>query len=312
MPAKSSLSIYVRLILTVAFWGGSSVAVKFVVVDISPILGAFFRFFIASICLVLYVLYQMGRKVSIPVRDLPFFFFLGLLGISAFNLFFFNGLKLTTAINAGFINAFSPVLINMLSSIILHDRIKVGQIFGFVVSLFGVLVIISRGSVHTLANIRFNYGDLFILLAVVSWAIYSVLITFVTGKYGTILSTTYACVIGDIILLLAALPYFGAFSFSLLTYKIIIAMLFLGVMASALSFVWWTQGIETIGAGNTAVFQNLTPIFSAVFSVMILGEKFHVYHLLGGMLVISGILVNNFIYTKKIKLKPLQSELPQQ
>ncbi len=295
---------YVYLMLTVAIWGGTFVAVKIIVADISPLVGAFLRFLLASLCLIPVLIYKERWNALVSLRDIPLLVLLGLSGVTFYNIFFFNGLSLTTSINGGLIIAFSPVLTTVLSPFVLGEKLKLRQFFGFLISLSGVIYIITKGSLFLLASLQVNKGDIFISGGAFCWSIYSMGGKIATRKYSPLLSTTYACALGTLFLLIAALPQLQRFTLEQLTYRSMIALIYMGVIASALSFVWWYEGIKKIGASQAAIFQNFIPVFSALFSVMILGEKFRMYHLLGAVLVILGVIISNQRSREKEELLP--------
>lgn len=293
MFKNTHLATYMFLMLTVAIWGGTFVAVKIIVADVAPLVGAFLRFLLASLCLIPVLIYKEKSTALVSKRDLPLLILLGLSGITFYNFFFFNGLAMTSSINGGLIIAFSPVLTTVLSPFILGENLRLRQVLGFVISLSGVIFIISKGSLSLLASLQVNKGDIYISAGAFCWSVYSMGGKIATRKYSPLLSTTYACMLGTFFLLIAAFPQLQSFSLQQLTYKSMTALIFMGVVASALSFVWWYDGIKKIGASKAAIFQNFIPVFSALFSVLILGEKFKIYHFSGAVLVILGVLISN-------------------
>ena len=306
---NTSLTIYVLLMLTAAIWGGTFVAVKIIVADIQPLVGAFLRFLLASLFLVPVLIYKEKSNALVSLRNIPFFILLGLSGITFYNFFFFNGLVMTSSINGGLIIAFSPVLTTVLSPFILGEKLRLRQVLGFIISLSGVVFIISKGSLSLLTSLQVNKGDLFISGGAVCWSVYSIGGKIATKKQSPLLSTTYACVSGTIFLFIAAFPQLQTFSLQQLTYRSVIALLFMGVVASALSFVWWYEGIKKIGASQAAIFQNFIPVFSALFSVLILGERFRFYHFLGAVLVIMGVIISNQRKWEKGELSPNETQI---
>jgi len=286
---KSVTRTYILLVCTVSIWGASFVAAKYAVAELPPLVAAFFRFLLASACLCPVLAWREGKAGLPKVRDLPLMVLLALTGVVLYNYFFLNGSLSTSAINGSLIVANSPAISTGLSALLLKERVKPRQIAGLIISLAGVVLIITKGSMGFLVEMDFNHGDLLFVGGVFSWTLYTIASRVATRRLSPLSSTTYACVIGTVMLFPLAYPGLNFHSLSALTYKGFLGVAFLGVAASALSFVWWNEGLKKIGVSRAVTFHNLTPVTAAVLSVILLGERFHYFHLLGAVLVISGV-----------------------
>jgi drug/metabolite transporter (DMT)-like permease len=288
--------VYLKLVLTTFFWGGTFVAARFAVGEAPPFFAASCRFLIASICLVSLTAWQSHREQkSLPVprsfRQGAGLFSLGLTGIFLYNAIFFTSLKMTTATNGALIVAVNPLLTAVLSALWLREKVSPAQAVGLVISLAGVAVVIAKGSLSVLTQLSFNRGDLIMLGAPLCWALYSILGKKVLSNFTPLAATAYASVFGAALLVPAALIEHAALGggwphFSLLGW---VAVLQLALLGTVIGFVWWYQGVKTIGTARAAAFVNLVPVFGALLAVLFLGERMLAAQLWGGVLVVLGV-----------------------
>jgi drug/metabolite transporter (DMT)-like permease len=282
--------------LTTFFWGGTFVSARFAVGEAPPFFSASCRFLIASICLVALAAWQSrGSRDGFPVpRNLRQFlglFSLGLTGIFLYNAIFFTSLKSTTATNGALIVAVNPLLTAVLSALWLRERVTPTQAAGLLLSLAGVAVVIAKGSLDVIAHLSFNRGDLIMLGAPLCWALYSILGKKVLASFTPLVATAYASVFGAALLIPAAVlehavsggpwPHFSLFGW--------LAILQLALLGTVIGFVWWYQGVQSIGTARAAAFVNLVPVFGALLAAAFLGEKMLATQAGGGLLVILGV-----------------------
>jgi drug/metabolite transporter (DMT)-like permease len=288
--------VYLKLVLTTFFWGGTFVAARYAVGEAPPFFAASCRFIIASIVLVSLTAWQSRREQqSFPVpgnlRQLAGLFGLGLTGVFLYNAIFFAGLKLTTATNGALIVAINPLLTAILSALWLRERVSATQAAGLILSLFGVAIVIAKGSLGVIASLSFNRGDLIMLGAPLCWALYSILGKKALSRFTPLAATAYASVSGAALLIPAALWEHAASGgavpgFSWLGW---LAVLQLALLGTVVGFVWWYQGVQLIGTARAAAFVNLVPLFGAVLAALFLGERLIGAQLWGGFLVILGV-----------------------
>jgi drug/metabolite transporter (DMT)-like permease len=282
--------------VTTFFWGGTFVAARYAVGEAPPFFAASCRFMIAALVLIPLAAWQSrgeGRGFPLPknVRQLAGLFSLGLTGVFLYNAVFFTGLKLTTASNGALIVAINPLLTAVLSALWLRERISASQAAGLLLSLFGVALVIARGSLAVITSLSFNKGDIIMLGAPLCWALYSILGKKVLDRFTPLAATAYAAFFGACLLLPAALaehlaaggPWPG---FSWLGW---LAILQLALLGTVLGFVWWYQGVQQIGTARAAAFVNLVPLFGAVLAALLLGERLVAAQIGGGCLVVVGV-----------------------
>ena len=288
-------AVYIKLVMTTFFWGGTFVAGKWAVGEAPPFFVAFLRFAIASVVLWALVAWRRrGRYDRFPFPEggaqWAGLFSLGLTGVFLYNFVFLTGLSWTSATNGSLIVAFNPLLTAVLSAWWLKERVRPVQAGGLLLALLGVGVVITRGSIAVIRNLSFNPGDLLMLGAPLAWALYTIMGKKVLRTFPPLLATAYASLIGTVLLFPAA-----ALEGSLLTglHRLSIygwiAILQLALLGTVVGFVWWYEGVELLGASRAAGFVNLVPLFGVLLSALILSESLVVSQLAGGSIVVFGV-----------------------
>ena len=186
-----------------------------------------------------------------------------------------------------------PVWIMFIASLLKIERTNIFQIIGVVLSLTGVICIISKADIELIKNLDFNKGDLSMVVAMFSWAIYSALLKKRTYQVSQIALLEVIIICGLVFLIPI---YFIEMS---LGYKIILEIPFILTLTyvvlfpGIIAFLFWIKGIALIGANRAGVFLHLMPIFGAIMALVIFKEKFMLYHFLGAVFIIVGIILSN-------------------
>ena len=218
---------------------------------------------------------------------------LGFTGIAAFQTLGYVALTKTTALNTILLLALAPLAIVALSWLAFGERVTRVQALGLGISLVGAAVLILHGAPSTLAEMRFNAGDLWMLLAVVLWAVYSVLLRRRPTEVPPLALHTMSVAAGT----LWMLPAFGwqATHGSALPSNVAawMAVGFIAVFSSALAHGLWVRGVATIGPNRAGVFIHLIPVFGAVLAITFLGEELATYHVVGAALALCGIVLTS-------------------
>ena len=290
--------IYLIMLLVSLIWSSNFIVGKFLIQSLPPFTITTGRFCVAL--LILLVILKVRGQIRLPGRDLILpFILLGLSGIFAFNTLIYVGLKYTTAVNSTIINNFSPIAVAIMSALWLRDRPSPGQLTGLLLSFLGVVVIASRGSLGVLMSLNFNPGDVIIFFDTLLWAFFTVLSKKVMTRLSPLETTTYSNLTGVIFLLPAMfyewhgeVPDLGPVEW--------LGLAYLGVFASVLAFLGWNKGVSEIGPARAAAFYNLIPVYAALLAFVILGEDLYLYHLAGGLMVLSGVYLG-------IKERPLKA-----
>lgn len=275
-------------------------AAKVVVSELHSLVAASARFWLAFICLLPFMLWKEREGSKVSVRDLPILIFLGFTGVFLYNLLFFKGLQISDAMNGSLLVACGPVLTVVLSALVLKEKINLRQALGFAISLTGVVVIVTKGHPLSLLEWNVNPGDIMLTVSVLTWSLYSVGGKVIMKRLSPVVSTTYALGIGALMLTLASIGYVESVNISQVTYKTFLGLGYLAIIASALGFVLWFEGIKRVGAGRASIFQNIVPLSGAILAIFLLGEKLQPFHPLGGLLILGGVyLVNRQIVSKE-------------
>ncbi|MBN1508311.1 MAG: DMT family transporter [Sedimentisphaerales bacterium] len=286
--------IYLKLFLTAVFWGGTFIAGRQVSQHLGPFSIAFLRFAVASVFLLGLLWIQEGR-LSLPGKSqiLPVLL-LGITGIFAYNVLFFMGLRLIEAGRASLIVATCPAFIAVASSIFLKERLSPARIVGIPLSVFGAIVVISRGHVRQLVTGGVGLGELFILGCVLSWVAYSLIGKVAMRRLSPLASVTYPSLIGAAFLLVPAVLVDDLTSnlrrASLIDWT---SIMYLAVFGTVVGFVWFYEGVKAIGPTRAGLFINFVPISAVILAGVLLHEQVTLSLAVGAALVLSGVYLTN-------------------
>lgn len=293
MPAivtRAWSNAYLLLTLTALFWAGNSVVGRASRDLVPPVALAFWRWFVAFLLIMIIALPYLGRDAAVLKARWRPVLALGILGVGAFNTLLYSGLQFTTALNGLLIQSAQPPLILLAAFLLFRDRAGPAQIAGVLLSLAGVLTIISGGDADVLLHLRLNVGDALILVAALLWVLYSVLLRFRPDVHAiSFLAVTFA--IGWLFIL----PFYAA---EIASGRLIVptaasfgALAYVAVFPSLIAYGCFNRGVELIGAGRAGIFLNLMPVFGALLAVGLLGERFTLAHAVGMGLIGAGILL---------------------
>lgn len=281
--------IYFKLVLTAFFWAAVFHLGKYAITYISPLSAAAWRFLLATVFLLPYFLWQSRPDIAALRRNLWPLLAMGVIGVFGFNAALFYGLRLTSPINGALIMAFNPATTALLAAMITGEKISVRQRTGFVISLVGVIVIISRGSLQHLLTLDVSTGDLLIFLANLCWATYTVIPRRFINGLPSMTITIATIAIGAAILTVTAQSVSGDM-LMVHTWKLAASLIAIALFGAALAYIWWNQGILQIGSGRVSIFINLVPMFTVLIGV-VLGQMPSAAQWLGALLVICGVIV---------------------
>ncbi|MHC4691602.1 MAG: DMT family transporter [Planctomycetota bacterium] len=293
------MKVYLQLILTALFWGGTFIAGKSVAKNLGPFSIAFLRFATASIFLI-FATWKTERKFP-PLRKRQFLFviLLGMTGIFTYNVMFFKGLKIIEASRAALVIATCPVFITIASSLFLKERINISKAIGILISVCGAIFVISKGDISQIFEGNLGRGELYIFCCVLSWVAYSLIGKAVMNDLSPLVSVSYSSVVGAVAL---AVPAYFEGLFDKISHIALldwVSILYLSIFGTVIGFVWYYKGIQRIGPTKAGLFINLVPIFAILLSFLILREAITISLLIGAVLVISGVYITNTGQGKK-------------
>jgi drug/metabolite transporter (DMT)-like permease len=283
--------IYVKLVLTAAFWAAVFHIGKYAVAFVSPLYASAWRFTLAALVLIPVIAFLEGWSMAALKRNAFGLLIMSAVGVFGFNASLFYGLRHTSAVNGALIMAFTPALTAVFSALINRDALTRHQLVGLAFGIVGVIVVVSKGSWHTLATMSLSVGDFLVLLAALCWAIYPVIPKRFVKGLSTLQITGSTIAGGAALLAFFAIQTTPTF-FAVPSLPVALGIAFMGLIGSALAYLWWNQGVQRLGATSVAVFLNLVPMFTALIGVA-LGQPISLAQLCGAGLVIIGVLYSS-------------------
>jgi drug/metabolite transporter (DMT)-like permease len=284
---------YVLLTLTALFWSGNFVLGRGIREVIPPISLNFWRWTGALLILLPLGLPHVRRQWDLVRRHWKLLALLSIPSISIFNTFIYTALQSTTTTNTALVNAMTPIFIALMAWIIFGVRIGLQQAGGVMISLIGLLFIITHGNWQVLTRLSFSGGDVWTLSAALAWAAYSVLLRLRPVQMHPLTFLTVMVAWGLIFLL----PFYlwevsvrGGFEIGTASLS---AIVYVSLFPSVLAYIFWNLGVEKVGAGRAGLFMHLMPVFSILLAGLLLDERVRMYHFTGMGLIFCGIVLNS-------------------
>jgi drug/metabolite transporter (DMT)-like permease len=279
---------YLLLALASLCWSGNHIMGRAIAGHVPPLAISTLRWLLAAAILYPFVRPHLARDWPLIRRRPGVIVFLSLTGGALFGTLQFVGLQYTTALNVSVMNSLAPVFIVAACAVMFGDRLSLRQSAGILVSLAGVLVIITKLDPAVLSSLAFNIGDIIILVNMGIWAVYSASLRLRPPIHPMSFMFLFALVSG-----IAMLPLFGweittgyVLQPTLLTAA---AIGFVTIFSTIVAFLCWTRGVELIGANRSGIFLHLVPIYSAILTGALLGEPLRSYHVVGFALILVGV-----------------------
>ncbi|MDZ4371236.1 MAG: DMT family transporter [Phenylobacterium sp.] len=274
--------------LCVLFWAGNAIAGRALAGSISPYALSFWRWLIALVLVTPFAWRGLRQDAPELRRRWKLILALAMTGVTSFGLLLYVGLQTTTALNGILLQAAIPPLVMLLAWLVLRERTRRGEIVGIVLSLIGVVAVITKGRPWDLLHLGLNGGDGIILVGVGLYAIYSLLLR--RRPAVAPLSLLWATFAVSALVLAPAYVFEAAMGQSRpLTWGVAAGVAYVAVFPSFLAYLFYNRGIELIGAARASQFLHLQPVFGAVLAVLLLGEPFRAYHAAGFLLIAAGI-----------------------
>ena len=294
MKKQSNFLAYIFLLLTVTFWAGNFVVGKFAsIYEVPPFSLNFYRWFFAWLILAPFTIPEIIKKNDYIISNYKLFIVLGVTSITIFNSIVYYSLNFTQVISGVLMISTIPVMIMFFSSILKIEKTNIFQVIGVILSFLGVIIIITKANFEILKNLNFNKGDITMVFAMLSWALYSTLLK--KQKY-EISQLSLLQVVMSFGLIFLIPIYFIEYQLGFritLEKPFFLILSYVVLLPGLASFILWIKGISIIGANRSGVFLHLMPIMSAIMAMIIFNEKFMFYHMLGACFIITGILLSN-------------------
>ncbi len=293
MLTRSALSRfrhpYLLLTLTMLFWSGNMVLGRAIRDQVPPLTLAFWRWTIAFSLALPLALPHLRAQWPLLRRGWKPLFVLGLIGVGGYNTFAYLALNYTPATNAVLINSVIPMATITLSWLFLGQRLRPVAWLGVALSFLGVAAIVCRGQVEMLAALSLNVGDLWMLAAVLTWAVYTIGLQWRPAGVDPLLMLAALTIIG-------LLPLAPAYAWEVVhgreivvSFASLAGIAYTGVFPGFLGYVFYNRAVGEVGANQASLFLHLLPVFGTALSVVFLGERLQVYHYVGITLIFFGI-----------------------
>lgn len=284
---------YLALAAAPLLWAGNWVFARLLVARIDPLDITFSRWAVGAVVLLALAWRQERRLPRPDARAAAGTALAGFLGMVAYTLLQYKALQHTQAVNGSLIFTATPAFTLILAAGLLGEPWTAQQVVGIALTLAGVAVILTGGSLLALRRLAVNPGDVMVLLGDWIWAGYTVVARIVTRRLSSLAFTAYNMVAAVVLLLPAQVWLWVAGRSALvpgaLTWPDVAALLYIGLFASAGAYVCWNEGVRWLGAGIASVFGNLLPVFTALLAGAFLGERLTLAHVAGAAAVVAGV-----------------------
>lgn len=282
----------VLLVMPPLLWAGNFIVGRGVRDEVSPLMLVFGRHLLACACLLPFCWTTLRRDGHLFWQARGILVRTAVSGMLLFNLLVYVGLQSTSANNALLFNSAIPVLIALLSLVLFKERTKRTQLCGLAISLAGIVVIVSHGRFDELLQLRFASGDLWVLAAVVGFALYSIWLRELPASLNRLGVVCVQCLVITVLLLPAMLWEVATQRSALPDASGMAAIAYVAVGGAIFATLFYAQAVRTVGPARAALCIHLIPVFGACLSAVLLGERIHGYQLIGMALIIGGLLLS--------------------
>ena len=294
---RNLLSPYVLLVVAILCWAGNFVVGRVIYEDIPPMALSFWRWSLAGLILLPFTAVDVWRHRATFVSHWRLMTVLAFTGVVIYHTCTYLALNTTTAINVGLIYATAPVQIPIMSYLLYRQLITPRQMIGIVISLAGMVTIITRADSGVLADFRFTDGDLWMVVAITAFSLYSPLLRMLSDGLPPMAMLMVIIVLGTAIIApLYAWEFTttGAFAVNEAS---LLSIAFVALFPSLIAYICWNRGVAEVGANTAGQFVYLIPIFTTVLAVGFLGEELQYFHYVGTALIFAGI----FLYMSALR-----------
>ncbi len=298
-------SPYLLLALAPLFWGGNAVVGKLAITEWNAIEFTFLRWVFAVALIGFIARAHLKKDWPVIRQNWWKLFLMGSFGFVGFNLCLYGALHYTSAINVSIEQAAIPVVIMLLNRILFSQQVFGLQILGVVIATVGVIITVTQGNPATLLDEGLNRGDAIMIIAIIFYSVYSVSLRWKPEIHD--LSFIFSLAVVSLTVLLPLIAW-NAQTRGLpeITADNILLIIYVAIFPSFLAQLFYAKGVGRIGANRGGIFINLVPIFGALLAVLILGEAFKIYHMIGLLMVLAGIGLAEWIVRQHNKKQGLR------
>ena len=285
---------YIMLVCATLFWAGNFMVGKYAFfVEIPPLSLVFYRWSLVWIILIPFTYKEVIKYKDTILSNVPLLFFLGFTSVGLFNSFTYLSLVYTQVINASLFNTAIPAIIILLCFLFKVEKTNKFQIFGLIISVVGILAIITKLNLNIILSLNFNKGDLIMIGGVITWGVYSTLLKKKKFTLPLLTLVHVICTFGLIIIFPQFIYEYSNGQFIKFDLNIIYTLVYLALFPSIGSYYCWAGAVSIIGANRAGIFLSLIPLFSTLMAIFFYNEQFQLFHLIGAILIILGLFLSN-------------------
>ena len=291
---KKTTKAYIMLVLATLFWAGNFVVGKIAFIEnVPPFSLTFFRWLLVWLILIPFTYKEFFKLRRVILDNFLLLLLLGLTSVGLFNSFIYNALNFTQVINASLFNAVIPVAIILFGLLFKLEKTNKYQILGLIISILGILSIITKLDLDILLTLSFNKGDILMIGAVITWGIYSAFLKKRQFEVSLLTVVHILCTFGLVTLIPQFLFEFSQGKTVIINDHLIYSLIYLAIFPSIGSYYCWAGAVSIIGANRAGIFLSLIPLFSTILAMIFFDEKFLFFHFIGSVLIILGLLLSN-------------------
>ena len=285
---------YVMLVCATLFWAGNFMIGKFAfLTNIPPMSLVFYRWSLVWLILLPFTIKEIIKSKEIILNNLPLLLFLSLTSVGLFNSFTYLSLVHTQVINASLFNTAIPAIIILLCFLFKIEKTNKYQILGLIISVLGILSIITKLNLEIILSLNFNKGDLIMIGGVITWGLYSSFLKRKTFTLPLLTLVHVLCSFGLIFIFPQFIYEFSQGQIIDLDMELFYILIFLALFPSIGSYYCWAGAVSIIGANRAGIFLSLIPLFSTIMAIFFYKEQFQFFHLIGAILIILGLFLSN-------------------
>jgi drug/metabolite transporter (DMT)-like permease len=288
---SSNFKAYLLLLLSALIYGGNVIAGRLIAGDVLPLTLSAVRVILALIILLPLAWPQIKKAPKPSHIELLQLIIMSVLGVTIPYVSLLLGLQRTTGTNASVIFATLPAVTNTLLFLIYRLKPSKFQTLGMITSFLGLVIVFTQGSIPNLLTFKLGIGESYLFLNVLSIGLFNLLGQNIMKKFSSLVTSVYALVFAAIMLIPMGAWQLGTTEWNISIYGWLI-ILYMGFLAAGVAFFLNLYGINKIGSGKASVFNNMQHVFSITLSVIILKESLALYHWIGFVLVIAGVVLS--------------------
>ncbi|MDC3119852.1 DMT family transporter [Candidatus Pelagibacter sp.] len=291
---SQNIKAYFMVVFATLFWAGNFNIGKFASIEnISPFTLAFLRWLLVWIILMPFTYKEIYSLKKTIFKNFKFLLILGLSSVFLYSALTYKALNYTQVINASLFNTAAPAAIILVCLLLKIEKTNIFQLSGLLISTLGILAIITKLDLNIFLSLDFNRGDLFMIIAIISWGVYSAFLKKRNFEISLLGLVQIICTFGLFLLTPAFLIELNQGNSININFNLFYILIYVAIFPSIGSYYCWAGAVSIIGANRAGIFLSLIPLFSSIFAIILYDEKFLFFHLIGTILIILGLILSN-------------------